>query len=157
MLAEAAVAPLVFPMDVRRRRAADADRHRPRHHRRPPAFGEGRAPDLLDGHSRLDRQLSGRGIPRQDAIHPRTVEHQLIAVERGVTVATPTATQSHATSSAARHGEGRRHLLSTDRIDYVAARARAHPIAFQLASHRGIHLHASYVLWDIGSITAIFR
>src|SRR5262249_14943501 len=87
--------PVVLPVDVHPERAAEGDRHGPRHDRWPPAVPDHVLPELPDRDPRLGADAATGGIPVVDAGEPRAVEDHLLGVARRVPVALPSPTEAH--------------------------------------------------------------
>ena len=149
VLAERAGAPVVLAVDVRRRRAAQRHRHRAGNHWRPPAIGERRAPELRDGHAWLAGDDAALRVPGEDAVHARGIEHNRVAIQRGVAIAVSATTQPDADAFRARGREDFGDLLDRAWTRDTTAGALAHAVAFERLDWGGesFGAHRSHLSW----------
>src|SRR5260221_9075584 len=104
-IAEAANVPVVLAVRVGGRGAADCDGAGAGHDRRPPAVRQDALPELGDGHTWLDGDLPGLGIPVQHPIERGAVEDGLPLIERRVAITTAGAAQTQRAASGGNLGK----------------------------------------------------
>jgi hypothetical protein len=131
MLAETADGEVVLAVNIESGRAADRYRHRSRHDRRPPAEADEAAPEVADGHTRLDGDHAAVGIEAQDAVHAAGIEHVAGAVEADIAVAAAGAAQSERAALPRHPRHGGRHLLARGRPHHLRRSADGHPPSAQ--------------------------